>query len=259
MKQPNFSTVTEISGDNVSAEQIGRAVQRYAWAASLSKGRDVLEIACGTGQGLGLLAASARSVAAGDIDPNLVARAKAHYGERFRIAIMDAAEIPFSVASLDVIILFEAIYYLPDVPRFLAECHRVLRPGGQLLLCTANKDLVDFNPSPFAVRYYGVRELADVLRHAGFDAAFLAGWPMAEASLRQRALRPAKRLAVNLGLMPRTMDGKKLLKRLVFGKLQAMPAELTVAHAPYQPPSPIPQHCADTRHSVIYCVAERPT
>ncbi|MCD6265910.1 MAG: BrnT family toxin [Deltaproteobacteria bacterium] len=31
------------------------------------------------------------------------------------------------------------------------DCVRVLRPGGKVLIATANKDLYDFNPSPHRI------------------------------------------------------------------------------------------------------------
>jgi len=41
-----------------------------------------------------------------------------------------------------VIILFEAIYYIPDAEKFVEECARVLRLGGKVLIATANKDFL---------------------------------------------------------------------------------------------------------------------
>ena len=39
-------------------------------------------------------------------------------------------------------------------------------------------------------------------------------------------LRPIKKLAVMLGIMPKTTAGKKWLKRIVFGGLVKMPVEI---------------------------------
>lgn len=71
----------------------------------------------------------------------------------------DAQNMPHADNSMDVIIIFEAIYYLPSAERFVSECKRVLRDGGRVLVVTANKDLYDFNPSPHSYKYYGVIEL----------------------------------------------------------------------------------------------------
>ena len=102
--------------------------------------KDVLELACGPGQGLGYLASVVSSLHAGDITPSLVAMARTHYGSRVVIAEMDAENVPLPDGNVDVIIFFEAIYYLRSPARFVSECSRLLRPGGVVLLATANKD-----------------------------------------------------------------------------------------------------------------------
>ena len=49
-----------------------------------------------------------------------------------------------------------------------------------------------------------------------------------------------KRVAVRMGLIPKTMSGKRLLKRLFFGGLIQVPAEITDSLAPYVQPVRIP-------------------
>jgi hypothetical protein len=54
------------------------------------------------------------------------------------------------------------------------------------------------------------------------------------------------------------MAGKKLLKRLVFGGMVSMPAEISVGMLEYQPPTAFPAGVVDRRHKVIYCAAALP-
>ena len=251
----DFLDVSELAGDDVTREQVERIFHRYAWAASFCRGKDVLEAACGTGQGLGMLAGVAKKVVAGDFSEAMVRRSKAHYGDRLEILRFDAQALPFPDQSFDVVILFEAIYYLSDARKFAAECRRVLRPGGYALIATANKDLFDFNPSPYSNKYYGVCELRDLFQNAGFAAEFFGYYPVDKASPLQRALRPVKAFAARAGLMPKTMAGKKLLKRIVFGKLVSMPAELNPEMFAYDPPMPLPPDRPDGTNKVIYCAA----
>lgn len=252
----DFTSVTEISGDDVTTEQVERIAHRYVWAGQYCQDLDVLEIACGAGQGLGYLLSVSKSLRAGDIDPELVKQAKAHYRERVSIEVMDALDLPFEYNSLDVVLLFEAIYYLPDVEKFITECKRVLRPGGRLLIVSANKDLYDFNPSPFSHTYYGVVELAELLERHGLSADLSGFWPQTKATIKQRILRPVKKIVVSLGLMPKSMAGKKLLKRLVFGSLVPMPAEIDQTMIEYIDPSALDPKVADRLHKVIYCAAQ---
>lgn len=254
----DFTTVTELSGDEVSQEQVERLAHRYYWAAEYCRGREVLEVACGAGQGLGYIASVAKSVAGGDITPALVQTARKHYGSRVKVSEMDAQALPYADRSLDAVILFEAIYYLPAPEKFVAECHRVLRPGGVVLIATANKDLYDFNPSPFSQRYLGVVELGALFRAHQFQCEFFGNVPVEAVSWRQKLLRPIKAFVVRFNLMPKTMAGKKLLKRLVFGRLVPMPAEITRDTALYASPPRLNPDVPDRGYKVIYLAATLP-
>lgn len=258
MTIPDFEAVTELSGEEVSREQVSRVCNRYYWAEQFTAGKDVLEVACGTGPGLGYLASTARSLIASDLTPSIVARAKAHYGDRVRIEVGDATATGLPDHSLDVIIIFEALYYIPDANKFVAECKRLLRPGGTVLVSNANKDLFDFNPSPHSCVYHGVVELGQLFGAHGFATSFWGSTPIAQVSLTQRIARPIKALVVKFNLMPRTMGGKRLLKRLIFGKPVGMPAEISADMAEREVPTSLHSGVADTGHKVIYCKATLP-
>lgn len=253
----DFSDVTEIAGTAVSQEQIDRLVSRYFWAAAHCSGKDVVEAACGTGSGLGVLASTSRTLEAGDYSLSILDVARRHYGDRIPLRQFDAQQLPFEDRSKEVILLFEAIYYLPDPKCFFAECARVLCPGGKVLITTANKDLWDFHPSPYSHRYFNIPELkADLDRH-GFDCEAFGFQSIARSPLRQRMLRPLKRLASTSGLMPKTMRGKRWLKRLVFGSQVPMPAEINSSTGTYVPPTRIATDQVDRIHKVLYCAATR--
>ena len=126
-------------------------------------------------------------------------------------------------SSFDVVVLFEAIYYLDDPVGFAREARRVLRPGGVLLVCTTNKDLPDFNPSAHARAYFGAPELRGLFESAGFGVELLGQDPIGVASPLERAIAVLKRAAVRANAIPMTMKGKVALKRLVFGKLVMLP------------------------------------
>ncbi len=254
----DFLDVTEIAGDQVSGEQVERLCHRYYWAGEYCKDKDTLEVACGTGQGLGYLQTLCKSLTAGDYSQKIVDIARAHYGNRVIIEPFDAQAMPFPDNSFDVVLIFEALYYIPDANRFITECARILRPSGRLLIANANKDLFDFNPSPHSHTYHGVVEMEQSLKKADFVCNFFGYVPVDKLSWRQRILRPIKKMVVNSGLMPKTMAGKKLLKRIVFGGLVDMPAEINREMFSYDIPSEIPNNSPDKRHKVIYCEAKRP-
>ena len=253
--ETDFVSVTELSGDEVSQEQVERMCQRYYWAGTFCSGKDVLEVACGTGQGAGYLSSLSKSYQAADYSEEILKIARAHYRRRIDFRQFDAQQIPLVDTSLDVVILFEAIYYIPSVDRFVSECRRVLRSGGKVLIATANKDLFDFNPSPHSHIYYGVQEMGELFDKLGFQCEFFGDTPVNSISLRQKMLRPIKKFVVQMGLMPKSMAAKKLIKRLVFGSLVPMPAEVKPEMFTYNEPTLLPSGRPDRRHKVIYCVA----
>src|ERR1035437_9696098 len=118
--RPDFSTVTEQPEQSASRLQLAMLSTRYAWAAGHVADKDVAEIACGSGLGLGWIARRARSVEAGDLnDANCRAAIETYAGrENIRVRRMDAHLLPFPEASFDLLLLFEAIYYLSDAEAF---------------------------------------------------------------------------------------------------------------------------------------------
>jgi 2-polyprenyl-3-methyl-5-hydroxy-6-metoxy-1,4-benzoquinol methylase len=228
MPTPDFSDVTEQPGQSATRMQMSMLETRYRWAAEHASGKDVLEVACGAGLGLGWLAERARRVEAGDIDAENCHIAQETYRgqSKVRVQRMDALDLPFEAGSFDVVLLFEALYYLPDVPRFLAEARRVLRPGGTLLLSTVNCELTGFHPSPLHIKYWTAAELLEVLEGAGFEVRIFAGFR--ENDRLRMWLRGT---ATRCGFIPRTMRGKAVLKRTFYGRLERIPRRLEAATA----------------------------
>jgi ubiquinone/menaquinone biosynthesis C-methylase UbiE len=68
------------------------------------------------------------------------ARIAEENGVAFRVIGADAARLPFSDASFDVVTMVETFehIFLEDRPHALAECNRVLRPAGRLIMSTPN-------------------------------------------------------------------------------------------------------------------------
>ncbi len=255
---PNrFVSVTEVSKDQAPLEQIHRLEERYHWAAEKCINKDVVELACGSGPGIGLINSVSRSFVAGDISDELVSHCKDVYGDSVDIRVMDAMNPPFPKNSLDVIILFEALYYLPSAPEFFKNCRELLRPGGKMLITTANCDLFDFNPSPYSVKYYGTREMKELCSEAGFRCQLFGGTPVESVSLKQKVLRPVKKFAVDYNLIPDTMAAKKILKRFVFGKLYDLPTEVSMGESHFGHLRLISPNLPDESHKVLYLEATK--
>jgi SAM-dependent methyltransferase len=226
--RPDFSTITEQPEQGATRLQLAMLSTRYAWAAGHAANKDVAEVACGAGLGLGWLALMARTVEAGDLNDANCRIAQQTYSGRDKIHIqaMDALALPFPAASLDLLLLFEAIYYLPDAETFFEEARRVLRPGGTLLISTVNREWPGFNPSPFHTRYFSGSELKEALARKGFAANLSVGFPEHRGIL-DALIRKIRRAAVALNMIPNTMAGKAFLKRVFYGSLEQIPKELT--------------------------------
>jgi SAM-dependent methyltransferase len=252
----DFSLVTETPGLGATREQLSMLQTRYHLAALGADGKDLLEVACGSGMGLGYLARRARRVVGGDCDPRVLDAAASHYGGRLGLLRLDAHRLPFLAASFDRVLLYEALYYLASASAFVAEARRVLRPAGSLLVCTVNREWSGFNPSPFSVRYYSAPELRALLEGEGFRVEVLGGFAASPRTLRDRIVGAVRSAAVALHLIPKSMKGKQWLKRLFLGKLTEMGPEVTEGMAPVEPLKPWSPE-GDTP-KVLYAIATRP-
>jgi len=210
-------------------------VTRYEQAARLGAARDVLEVACGAGPGLGYLAARARRVVGGDCTRRLLHQARQYYGDRIPLVQLDAQRLPFRTSSFDVVVLHEAIYYLSAPAAFINEGRRVLRERGALVISTVNREWPDFNPSPFSHAYPTARDLRALLQPSFRRVEVYGAFPAAPRTIGAHALSRLKRTAVRLALIPRTMRGKRPLKRLFLGRLVPVSPEITAAFAPCSP------------------------
>ena len=221
-----YTTVTEIPGQGATEEQLAMLRTRYGIAGELVRNHDVLEVACGSGFGLKYLASRAKRVVGGDFDARMVTLAARHRSEWIDVVRMDAHQLPFGTGRFDVVLLLEALYYLSDTACFLSEARRVLRRDGVLFVCFPNRDWKGFNPSPFSRRYYSLEELEPLLTEAGFAMEAHTGFSAHDSGSHPRFLRRLRRIAVALRLIPRTMRGKAVLKRLLFGRLHPIPETL---------------------------------
>jgi ubiquinone/menaquinone biosynthesis C-methylase UbiE len=105
------------------------------WIGARARGR-VLEVAIGTGRNLSHYDSEA-SVSGVDLSPEMLALARGHAAELGRECDLregDAGHLPFPDTSFDTVVCALSLCSIPDPARAIAEMHRVLVPGGQLLL-----------------------------------------------------------------------------------------------------------------------------
>jgi SAM-dependent methyltransferase len=93
------------------------------------RGRDVLEVGCGTGLLLRRMAGFCRARGV-DLSPGMLELARAR---GLDVVEGSATALPFPDASFDVVCSFKVLAHVRDIHRALAEMARVARPGGHVL------------------------------------------------------------------------------------------------------------------------------
>ena len=155
----------------------GEHSARYVFVLPFVENKTVLDIACGTGYGLAILKTKAKYITGVDVDAGAANEAKAECGDNGSVLLGNGLGLPFADGSFDVITSFETLEHLHERRKFLAELHRVLRPGGILILSTPNANYsmpVNGKPSnPFHIFEYTPDELRSELESCFFIDRFL--------------------------------------------------------------------------------------
>jgi ArsR family transcriptional regulator len=120
----------------------GRSWQSLALgiAALLDLG-DVLDVGSGDGAAAASLAPHSRSLTCIDTNARLVESAKERLSrfDHVKTLVADVHALPFADASFDAVMMFHTLTYAERPARAIAECARVLRPGGRLVLLCLNQ------------------------------------------------------------------------------------------------------------------------
>jgi len=118
---------------------------------------------------------------------------------RFRAARADAESLPFEGASFDLVLGHAVLHHLPDLPRAFTEFHRVLRPGGILVIGTPDYATIGWRlieplygflmPGGYRdehITHYTRQSLTDILDEHGFAHEETAYVARSELIMRMR-------------------------------------------------------------------------
>jgi ArsR family transcriptional regulator len=153
--------------DQLRSKWFGDRFHLEALLALLDPDWTVADVGTGTGAMLPLLSPHVKNIIAVDPSPAMLKAAKN------RVRTLDlpnvdlrpgsAERLPLDSGSVDVVLLALVLVYTPDPAAALGEAHRVLKPGGTLLL-------IDLQP-------HSVELLREKLQHRwmGFDQSALTG------------------------------------------------------------------------------------
>jgi len=148
-------------------------------------GRRTLEIGCGEGRVARDLVQRGHTVTAVDASPTLLRYAReADPAGRYLVA--DAAVLPFPDDAFDLVVAYNALMDIADMPGTVREAARVLEPGGRFCICVTHplNDAGGFDGSepdaPFTIHglYLGRRPHEETFDRDGLRMTF-RGWSYA--------------------------------------------------------------------------------
>lgn len=124
--------------------QIDLIEELLAWGKITPKNapQDILDIGCGIGgSSLYLAEKFAANVTGITLSPVQASRATeraiaASLDSRVQFQVANALKMPFEDNSFDFVWSLESGEHMPDKTQFVAECYRVLKPKGKLILAT---------------------------------------------------------------------------------------------------------------------------
>lgn len=106
------------------------------------KDRRVLEVGCGAGTDLVRFARGGAIVTGVDISSSAVELARQNFaqqGLQADLRVADGEQLPFPGDSFDLVYAHGVVQYTTDPATLVAECHRVLRPGGEAVFQAYNR------------------------------------------------------------------------------------------------------------------------
>lgn len=156
---------------------VNRAPNRLAVdALDLGAGDTALDLGCGPGHAIVLMAAQAATVHGIDQSATMIEQA----GHANRAAVLEGRvvlkngsfnRLPYPDASFDKILASNVMYFWANIPKVLGEVQRVLKPGGRLAIyVTDAQTMKNWKfASPETHRLFTSDEVRMLLVKGGFD------------------------------------------------------------------------------------------
>lgn len=163
-----------------SRQMVNDHVSRYDFACQFAKGKQVLDIACGSGYGTVMLAkAGAKQVIGIDISKETITYAQNKYHHKLiKFLTGDATIIPLPNKSVDLVVSFETLEHIDKYQKFLFEIHRVLKKDGLCIISTPNSLLNDETCNEFHVHQFSKQQFLQDLRKRFIIVELLGQKPM---------------------------------------------------------------------------------
>lgn len=165
---------TEVTSDEIQSDNPihQRLLKPYIYVKD-KIGGTVVEIGCGDGRGIELLAPLSNEYIALDKNTAVIEKKKAGHPN---LKVVEATIPPIGQLAdntADVLISFQVIEHILDDTLFLEEIYRVLKPGGKAYFTTPNIKMT-LSRNPWHIREYTAKELSQ-LAGAIYDEVEMLG------------------------------------------------------------------------------------
>lgn len=222
----------QIANDLASQRIAELHLKRYETAARYVKGKNVLDIACGSGYGSQMLGVAGANIVVGvDVCPQTVEYARKHYQTpNVDFTCANAEEFEWS-NQFDVIVSFETIEHLKHPANFLERIHKLLVREGKFFLSVPLGETRHIDR--YHLHAFSQEQILNLLKKAGFlvEEYLCDNWFLNRSDLLLwRQLYPAARLSFREQYF--TRRGWQLISDFVFKGGVPFPQLFIVAYLP---------------------------
>ena len=174
----NFGGRFMLRSMNKGHEKLARWGRSYL---NIDKNYTVLDLGCGGGRNIEYFLTKADKVYGLDHSETSVKMAseinkKAIESGRCQILVGDVKSLPFEDESIDIVTAFETIYFWDEIEECFKEIYRVLKKGGQFLICNevSSKERRDVKKLLKMINFevYKAEDVTKMLRKLGFSCQY---------------------------------------------------------------------------------------
>lgn len=178
----NFRKPKDNFGGRFLLKSMNKGHEKLAkWGRSylnIEKDYTVLDLGCGGGRNIEYFLTKAKIVYGLDHSDTCVKMSSELNKEgidsgRCQILLGDVKNLPFNDESIDVVTAFETIYFWNDIEECFKEIYRVLKKGGQFLICNEASSMKRRDVKKIAnsidMEVYTSDDLTRMLTKVGFD------------------------------------------------------------------------------------------
>lgn len=131
-----------------------------------SANQNILEVGCGTGHWLNLIAENPASLFGADLSIGMLNVAKLS-NQNLNLINADSSTLPLKKSSFDYIIVVNAVHLFSDYKKFISDSYSLLKPGG--VFCVVGLEPRESKNNWFIYKYFRNTFETDLKRYPSFS------------------------------------------------------------------------------------------